>query len=137
MQAAWVVLIKPKIWERHGLKLWIEAARKRLHHNVLAIALADQLARIRLERPSPWPGVGGAVYQSGSEPIHLNCYSTPTATEAENREVRDDVARLIRFTCRGLREDRKRWRMGLPRRMRTLVARNGPLSLSANETHAR
>ena len=46
VQAAWVVLIKPKIWERHGLKPWIEAARKRLHHNVLAIALANKLARI-------------------------------------------------------------------------------------------
>src|SRR6478609_1462680 len=46
VQAAWVVLIKPKIWERHGLKSWIEAARKRLHHNVLAIALANKLARI-------------------------------------------------------------------------------------------
>jgi hypothetical protein len=31
VQAAWVVLIKPKIWERHGLRSWIEAARKRLH----------------------------------------------------------------------------------------------------------
>ena len=31
VQAAWVVLIKPKIWERHGLKPWIEAAKKRLH----------------------------------------------------------------------------------------------------------
>jgi transposase len=28
------------------LKRWIEAARKRLHHNVLAIALANKLARI-------------------------------------------------------------------------------------------
>src|SRR5487761_2793414 len=46
VQAAWVVLIKPKIWERHGLKSWIEAARKRLHRNVLAIALANKLARI-------------------------------------------------------------------------------------------
>ena len=46
VQAAWVVLIKPKIWERHGLKPWLEAARKRLHHNVLAIAFADKLARI-------------------------------------------------------------------------------------------
>jgi transposase len=46
VQAAWVVLIKPKSWERHGLKSWIEAARKRLHHNVLAIALANKLARI-------------------------------------------------------------------------------------------
>jgi transposase len=40
------VLIRPKIWERYGLKPWIEAARKRLHHNVLAIALANKLARI-------------------------------------------------------------------------------------------
>ena len=38
VQAAWVVLIKPKSWERHGLKPWIEAAKKRLHRNVLAIA---------------------------------------------------------------------------------------------------
>jgi transposase len=46
VQAAWVVLIKPQSWERHGLKRWIEAAKKRLHHNVLAIALANKLARI-------------------------------------------------------------------------------------------
>ena len=46
VQAAWVVLIKPKSWERHGLKAWIEAAKRRLHYNVLAIALANKLARI-------------------------------------------------------------------------------------------
>jgi transposase len=46
VQAAWVVLIKPKSWERYGLKPWIEAAKRRLHHNVLAIALANKLARI-------------------------------------------------------------------------------------------
>ncbi len=46
VQAAWVVLVKPQSWERYGLKSWIEAARKRLHHNVLAIALANKLARI-------------------------------------------------------------------------------------------
>jgi transposase len=46
VQAAWVVLIKPKSWERHGLKPWLEAAKRRLHHNVLAIALANKLARI-------------------------------------------------------------------------------------------
>ena len=39
------MLIRPKTWERHGLKPWIEAAKKRLHHNVLAIALANKLAR--------------------------------------------------------------------------------------------
>jgi transposase len=46
VQAAWVVLIRQRNWERHGLRPWIEAARKRLHHNVLAIALANKLARI-------------------------------------------------------------------------------------------
>jgi transposase len=48
VQAAWVVLVKvkPDRWEGHGLKPWIEAAKKRLHRNVLAIALANKLARI-------------------------------------------------------------------------------------------
>jgi transposase len=46
VQAAWAVLIRPKSWERYGLKPWIEAAKRRLHHNVLAIALANKLARI-------------------------------------------------------------------------------------------
>jgi len=46
VQAAWVVLIKATSWERHGLKPWIVAAKKRLHPNVLAIALANKLARI-------------------------------------------------------------------------------------------
>src|SRR5207248_2893263 len=48
VQAAWVVLVRvwPKHWQRYGLKSWIEAAKKRLHHNVLAIALANKLARI-------------------------------------------------------------------------------------------
>ena len=46
VQAAWVVLVKIKDWERYGLKSWIEAAKRRLHRNVLAIALANKLARI-------------------------------------------------------------------------------------------
>jgi transposase len=46
VQAAWVVLIKPQSWERHGLKRWLDAAKSRLHRNVLAIALANKLARI-------------------------------------------------------------------------------------------
>ena len=51
VQAAWVVLIKPQSWERHGLKPWIEAAKKRLHRNVLAIALATN-----------WPASLGAFW---------------------------------------------------------------------------
>ena len=46
VQAAWVVLIRIKDWDRYGLKAWIDGAKKRLHHNVLAIALANKLARI-------------------------------------------------------------------------------------------
>jgi transposase len=48
VQAALVVLVKigPKHWDRYGLQSWIEAAKKRLHHNVLAVALANKLARI-------------------------------------------------------------------------------------------
>ena len=41
VQAARVVLVKRVSWERYGLKAWIEAAAKRLHHNKLAIALAN------------------------------------------------------------------------------------------------
>ena len=41
-----MVKIKPEGWERYGLKSWIEAAKQRLHRNVLAIALANKLARI-------------------------------------------------------------------------------------------
>jgi transposase len=56
VQAAWVVLVKRKSWERYGLKPWIEAAKRRLHHNVLAIALANRLARIawRTRARNPW-----------------------------------------------------------------------------------
>ena len=46
VQAAWVVLLRSNSWERYGLKPWIEAARRRLHRNVLAVALANKLARI-------------------------------------------------------------------------------------------
>jgi len=46
VQAAWVVMIKPQSWERHGLKRWLDSAKRRLHRNVLAIALANKLARI-------------------------------------------------------------------------------------------
>ena len=48
VQAAWVVLVKVKAsrWDGHAIKAWIDAAKRRLHHNVLAIALANKLARI-------------------------------------------------------------------------------------------
>jgi transposase len=46
MQGARVILLRPANWARHGFGPWLTAAAKRLHHNVLATALANKLARI-------------------------------------------------------------------------------------------
>ena len=94
VQAAWVVLVKvkPNRWQGHGLKPWIEAAKKRLHHNVLAIALANKLARIA------W-----SVLARGR------------AFEASKLQAARDRSRVVELlTRRGLREDETRWRFGLP-----------------------
>ena len=98
------MLIRPKSWERYGLKPWLEAAKKRLHHNVLAIALANKLARIA------WSVlVRGRNFEASQclaqRPPDLSRSATPETAD-------DDVkGRLYR---RGLREDEKRWRLGLP-----------------------
>ena len=46
MQAARVVLLWPKNWMKHSFGPWLATAAHRLHHNVLATALANKLARI-------------------------------------------------------------------------------------------
>ena len=46
VQAARAVLLRPQSWEKHGLKLRIEAAARRLNRFKLAIALANKIARI-------------------------------------------------------------------------------------------
>jgi transposase len=86
VQAAWVVLIKPEIWERYGLKPWIEAAKKRLHHNVLAIALANKLARIAWSVLAR--GRAFEVQKMMRQRTNLpDSYSAPTATgTAQNEE---------------------------------------------------
>jgi len=74
VQAAWVVLVKvkPNRWEGLGLKHWIEAAKKRLHHNVLAIALANKLARIGWSvlalAPRPRPRLTAQVARACRDP---------------------------------------------------------------------
>src|SRR5258708_25810176 len=45
VQAAWVVLVRIKDWERYGLKSWIEAAKRRLPPQRPGTALATKLAR--------------------------------------------------------------------------------------------
>jgi transposase len=46
MQAARVILLRPANWAKHSFGSWLTAAAHRLHHNVLATALANKLARI-------------------------------------------------------------------------------------------
>lgn len=69
VQAAWVVLIKPKSWERYGLKPWIEAAKRRLHHNVLAIALANKLARIAWSVLARGRGFEARLIANATQPV--------------------------------------------------------------------
>jgi len=38
--------VRPANWPKHSFGPWLEAASQRLHHNVLAVALANKLARI-------------------------------------------------------------------------------------------
>jgi transposase len=65
--------MRPKSWERHGLKPWIEAAKKRLHPHVLTIALANKLARIawavlNKERNFTVKAIPLGVFQSAPSP---------------------------------------------------------------------
>jgi hypothetical protein len=46
MQGARVILLRPANWAKHSFGSWLTAAAHRLHHNVLATALANKLARI-------------------------------------------------------------------------------------------
>jgi transposase len=46
VQAARVVLLRPANWPKHSFGRWLEAAAKRMHHNVVAVALANKLTRI-------------------------------------------------------------------------------------------
>src|SRR5215470_9980305 len=46
IQGARAVLLRPNSWPRYGFGQWLETAAKRLHRNVLAVALANKLARI-------------------------------------------------------------------------------------------
>ncbi len=46
LQGAWAVLMRSKSWSNYSFGPWLEAASKRMHRNVLAVALANKLARI-------------------------------------------------------------------------------------------
>ncbi len=46
IRGAKIILMRPKNWPKHSFGPWLEAASRRLHRNVLAVALANKLARI-------------------------------------------------------------------------------------------
>ena len=46
IQGARAVLLHPTSWSRHSFGPWLAAAARRLHRNVLTVALANKLARI-------------------------------------------------------------------------------------------
>jgi hypothetical protein len=48
VQAARVALLRQANWPKHSFGWWLEAAAKRMNHNVVAAALANKLTRI------PW-----------------------------------------------------------------------------------
>jgi hypothetical protein len=51
MQGARVILLRPANWAMHSFGPWLTAVANRLHHNVLATALANKLVGTdRLDR---------------------------------------------------------------------------------------
>ena len=46
IRGARVILLRPANWPQHSFGPWLEAAARRMHRNVLAVALANKLARI-------------------------------------------------------------------------------------------
>ena len=48
VQGARAILLRPKSWVKHSFGPWLTTAARRLHRNILTIALANKLARIAL-----------------------------------------------------------------------------------------
>jgi transposase len=48
IQGARAIQLHPASWAKHNFGPWLAAAARRLHHNVLTVALANKLARIAL-----------------------------------------------------------------------------------------
>jgi hypothetical protein len=73
VQAAWVVLIKPKIWERYGLKPWIERPTKPI--GMVAVAALSALAE---SVPHPATSTSGFV-RTGSPANPASRPGSPSA----------------------------------------------------------
>ena len=99
VQAAWVVLVRPTQWERYGLKSWIEAAKKRLHHQCAChcagqqarphrVGGSQQGARLRV-RQDRCDGVPSSVILA---PCSGPVKAWPGSTEARGQGQRDGPA---------------------------------------------
>jgi hypothetical protein len=88
-------LIKRQSWDRYGLKSWIEAAVKRLHRNVLAIALANKLARIAWSVLAHGRGFEASKLQAVylSHPIANAGLPARSARDRDEMEVRSPGVR--------------------------------------------
>jgi Transposase IS116/IS110/IS902 family len=63
IQAARVILVRPANWPKHGFGAWLIRAAQRLHPNVLAVALANKLAR----SPGPCWHKGAAMKRTSRQ----------------------------------------------------------------------
>ena len=105
MQGARVILLRPANWAKHSFGPWLTAAAQRLHHNVLAIALANKLARIA------WTVLAqGRSYEARVVP---EAASDQRAGASRGMSEADPWLPTQTDTCRGLRVRLRRWRNGL------------------------
>src|SRR4029079_10606251 len=97
MQGARVILLRPANWAKHSFGPWLTAAANRLHHNVLATALANKLARIAWTVLMQARSYEARVEASTAYTLGFNPRGDPWHQD----------------TCRGLRVGLRRWRNGL------------------------
>ena len=64
IQGARAILLRPASWAKHSFGSWLTAAARRMHRNVLSVALANKLARIA------WTVLAqGRRYEARVEPL--------------------------------------------------------------------
>jgi Transposase IS116/IS110/IS902 family len=106
IQGARAVLLHPTSWAKHSFGSWLTAAARRLHCNVLTVALANKLARIALTvlfegrklRNARRTGTGTGLIKG------KGCLSNEASNIDRHRQHRD--------CCRGLRVGLRSWRNG-------------------------
>ncbi len=88
IQGARAVLLQRQSWPRHGFGAWLEAASKRLHSNVLVVALA--------QNSRAWPGA------CSQRAVTTTPASWAAAHEKQGRKGRSKVRSQGTITRRGL-----------------------------------